>query len=403
MLKSSAFSQFPQAQAEYRDARRRGDRLVLAYVGVAALWILLSDRAVEWLIADATVRAAVGTVKGWLFVAVTATLLLALLRRWTAAQLAQRERELANRHLLEVIAENSSDAIVAKDREGRFLFCNPAALRWLGKEADEMIGRDNHDLFPAEQAQALQALDRAILADARTRSCEMELDTAQGRRVFLTTRGPLRGADGNTAGVFGISRDITGRKRAEEALQDREHKLRAIVTHSPSCLSLKDREGRYALANPNLQRALGRTEDDIVGRTDAELYPPDVAAALRANDELVLRTLQRHTLEETVPVGGQPRVFMSHMFPVLDGVGRARYVCRIALDVTERRRAEQALTARNEELERFNRVMVGRELEMIELKRQVNALSRALGRQPPYPLAFDRDDAAALPPAAGDR
>jgi PAS domain S-box-containing protein len=375
----------------YRQARLRGDRLVQAYVVAATLWILLSDRAVDKLVADPAWHAIVDTGKGWLFVLVTALLLHQRLRRWTAALRALRERELKDRHLLEAIAQNSSDAITAKDREGRYLFCNPAALRWLGREAGEVLGRDDSATFPATQVQALTALDRSIVADGQTRTQELQLDTALGRRVFQTTRGALRDGSGAVIGVFGISRDITERKCAEQGLREREHKLQALVTHSPSALSLKDREGRYVLANPKLQRLLQRSEADIVGRTDFELFPAEAAAAFRANDELVLRTLQRHSVEEKVSVAGQPRLFMAHVFPVPDDEGTVRYVCRIALDITERRGAEQALKAHNEELERFNRVMVGRELDMIELKRQVNALSQALGRQPPYPLAFDED------------
>jgi PAS domain S-box-containing protein len=377
----------------YHQARLRGDRLVLAYIAAATLWILLSDRAVDWLVADPAWHAIVDTGKGWLFVLVTALLLHQQLRRWTAALRALRERELKDRHLLEAIAQNSSDAITAKDREGRYLFCNPAALRWLGREAGEVLGRDDNEsaTFPAAQVQVLTAMDRSIVADEQTRTQEVELDTALGRRVFQTTRGALRDGSGAVIGVFGISRDITERKRTEQGLREREHKLQALVTHSPSALSLKDREGRYVLANPNLQRLLQRSEADIVGRTDFELFPAETAAAFRANDELVLRTLQRHSVEETVPVDGQPRLFMAYVFPVPDDEGTVRHVCRIALDITERRDAEQALKAHNEELERFNRVMVGRELDMIELKRQVNALSQALGHPPPYPLAFDED------------
>jgi PAS domain S-box-containing protein len=367
----------------------RGDALVLGYVVAAALWIALSDRALDALIADARLHAALSLAKGWLFVLVTALLLLVQLRRWTAALQAMRERELADRHLLEAIAQSSEDAITAKDREGRYLFCNPAALRWVGKQADEMLGRDDLGVFPAAQAEKIRALDRSVMADGQTRVHELEADTAHGRRVFLSTRGPLRAADGSISGVFGISRDITERKRAEEVLLDREHKLNAIVRFSPSALSLKDREGRYVLANPNLQRILHRAEADIVGRNDFELFPAEAAAVFRANDERVFATQERHTVEEAAPVDGQQRLFMSHMFPVLDGVGVARYVCRISLDITERKRAEQALTARNEELERFNRAMVGRELDMIELKRQVNTLSQELGRPAPYVLASE--------------
>jgi PAS domain S-box-containing protein len=57
-------------------------------------------------------------------------------------------------------------------------------------------------------------------------------------------------------------------------------------------------------------------------------------------------------------------------------------------DITERRAAEAEIKARNAELERFNRATVGRELDMLEMKKAINALSRELGREPPYPLAF---------------
>lgn len=394
--------QTPEASptdAGYRQARRRADRLVLAYVVLSLLWIPVTDRAVEVLIDDPSLRALAATAKGWVFVAVTAALLHGLLRRWTAAMQALRRRELADRHLLEAIADHSSDAISAKDRAGRYLFANPAARHWLGRDAGALIGRDDEGIFPPEQVERLNAVDRAILADGQTRTRELQLDTALGRRVFLSTRGALRDAAGAVVGVFGISRDITERQQAEETLRDREHKLRAIVVHSPSALSLKDREGRYVLANPNMQRLLRRDEEGILGRTDAQLFPAEVAAELRANDARVLDSLEHHAVEETLPVDGEPRWFMSHLFPVLDDAGAALYVGRIALDVTERRHAEEALRARNEELERFNRAMVGRELDMIELKRQVNALSQALGRPAPYPLQFDAPgDAAAAGP-----
>lgn len=92
---------------------------------------------------------------------------------------------------------------------------------------------------------------------------------------------------------------------------------------------------------------------------------------------------------------GVPRIYMSHMFPVPDDTGRAEYVCRIALDITDRKKAEEELRNRLEELERFDRAAVGRELQMIELKRQVNALSVELGRTPPYDLGFAVDSGKA--------
>ena len=124
-------------------------------------------------------------------------------------------------------------------------------------------------------------------------------------------------------------------------MRDREFQLSAIVNQSPSALSLKTPDGHYALANPNLQKILHLPEAQIVGKTDAELFPEETACAFRANDAMVLRSGARHSIEEWIPVNGVPRLFMSHMFPVPDEQGVVRFICRISLDITDRKLAEQ--------------------------------------------------------------
>ncbi len=91
-------------------------------------------------------------------------------------------------------------------------------------------------------------------------------------------------------GLFGISRDVTTFKQAQAALLDRDFKLSAIVNYSPAILSLKDMRGRYVLANPNLQRIHYLTEDGILGKTDFDLYPEEIANNLSKNDSMILET-----------------------------------------------------------------------------------------------------------------
>ncbi|HET6718679.1 MAG TPA: response regulator, partial [Rhodocyclaceae bacterium] len=158
-------------------------------------------------------------------------------------------------------------------------------------------------------------------------------------------------------------------------MRDREFKLSAIVNHSPSMLSLKHPDGRYALANPNLQRIHHCGEDQIVGKTDFDLYPEEVARIYRANDELVLRTRNRHSIEEIVPVEGQARTFLSYIFPVLDAAGAACFICRISIDITARKQTEQALDNHREHLE----VMVAaRTIELSRAENEQRRLNRAL-------------------------
>ena len=139
------------------------------------------------------------------------------------------------------------------------------------------------------------------------------------------------------------SRDMSPQQCDAAKRRDREFQLTAIVGHSPSTLSLKTTDGHYELANPNLQQILHLPEAQIVGKTDADLFPEETATALRVNDERVLRSGTRLAIEEWIPVDGVPRLFMSHMFPVPDENGVARFICRISLDIHDRKLAETAL------------------------------------------------------------
>jgi diguanylate cyclase (GGDEF)-like protein/PAS domain S-box-containing protein len=142
-------------------------------------------------------------------------------------------------------------------------------------------------------------------------------------------------------------------KLTKAVLRDREFQLEAIVGYSPSALSLKTTDGRYALANPNLQRIHHLSEEQIIGKTDFDLYPENIARVFKANDEIVLRTLGRHSIEEFVPVDGKLRNYMSHMFPVFDESGAASFICRISLDITDSKSAAIALKASEERMRLF--------------------------------------------------
>ena len=128
-------------------------------------------------------------------------------------------------------------------------------------------------------------------------------------------------------------------------LDETRRRLDAIIGQSPSALSLKDLDGRYVCVNGNVERLLQRPAAGILGRTDSELYLPDTARVFREHDRQVLETRRRHSVEESVVVDGEPRLYISHMFPVPDAHGEPALVCRIALDITETRRAQDALVA----------------------------------------------------------
>src|SRR5262249_25195448 len=138
------------------------------------------------------------------------------------ARVAQRTAELAQeRHLLHSLIESVPDRIYFKDRESRFIRVNQAVANWVGLDnPTQMLGKTDFDLFAPEHARSAYVDEQEILRTGQPLVAKEEKETwSDGRVTWVsTTKMPLRDPFGNIIGTFGISRDITLRKRAEEEL-----------------------------------------------------------------------------------------------------------------------------------------------------------------------------------------
>ena len=143
---------------------------------------------------------------------------------------------------------------------------------------------------------------------------------------------------------------------------------------------VKDMQSRILMCNPALEQVVGKPAAEIIGRTDSEYYEDAaIGQALRENDLRVLETGRSQTMEETVKTQEGYRVFLSSKAPYRNESGDIIGIVGISHDITERKQAEEKLQASNEELRRFNKAMVGRELRMVELKNEINELCRQAG------------------------
>lgn len=318
---------------------------------------------------------------------------------------AQREQIQALR-LLEAIAGSSTDAIYAKDTDGRYLLFNHEAARVTGHPADRVIGHDDSLLFPPGEARQIRENDLAAMNAPECRTFEERLSTVDGETVYLSTKGPLRDADGRLLGLFGIARDITALKRAELALRaERDLNQRYLDTVQTLMVAL-DTEGRITMVNRFGCELLAHAESELLGQpwTD-HLRPEDRPAVAALRDRVLGGDIDGF---EEAEYSLRDRLGRLHRIAwrntaLTDDAGRIVGLLASGEDVTERRRAEEELhrqaselSARNAELERFNRAMIGRELDLIELKRRINALSVELGRSAPF-------DLGSIDQAGGDR
>jgi PAS domain S-box-containing protein len=311
-------------------------------------------------------------------------------------QKSQAER-LRALNLLAAIADSSNDAIFAKDLDGRFILFNRAAAEFTGKAAEEVLGKDEYAIFPAELAEKLMEIGRNVLAENHIHTQEEVLDTPGGERICLTTKGPLRDTHHRVIGLFGICRDITERKRAEIARIESDSRFRALVEQSLAGIYIIQDE-RFRYINPAFAAIFGyHTPKALIDRVlVADLISPEDREAVREN---IRRLIEGEVDSVTQYCFGALRRDGSSLYVeahgrVIDYQGRPA-VIGLILDISARKAAEEALRRQTEalsrhaaELERFNRATVGRELDMIALKQQVNTLSSRLGQEPPYTLDF---------------
>ena len=400
---SANMSEAPDKHAESPDKSNPVFFVVLLYAILGWLWILLSDQVIVTLFQDPEQIVRAGMVKGWIFVGITTLLFYALIRRQVAQLQAAHRHEIqlhldqqGSLRLLAAIARASRDAIFAKDLSGKYTLFNEAACADANMSIDQVLGHDDTEVFPV-QAEFLQSGDRQVIAEGEVKTVELTLDTAQrGLRTFLVTKGPLRDGEGKVTGIFGLSSDITERKLAEEELRENEARFRALVEQSAVGIYIIQ-DTRFQYVNPHLARlaGYGSPAEMIASAKIVDLVAPE------QRDFIIERMQQRMAgddAESHYEVAGLRRdgsrmeldlygnLLMYRNRPAMIG---------FVIDITDRKRTERQLTQRNEELERFNQAMVGRELVMIEMKRDINRLSRQLGLEAPYDLGFlDETDAS---------
>ena len=158
-------------------------------------------------------------------------------------------------------------------------------------------------------------------------------------RVIELMRTPVEGG-----GVVGIATDITDRKRAEEELAEKEAQLRAFIENAPAYIYMKDLEGRYVLVNKHVEAALNRPKSDIIGKTNADFYPASLARKYDEHDQHIVATGEADAQELDITIAdGTTRPHLIVKFPIFDAGGNISGVGSYATDITDRKRAEEAL------------------------------------------------------------
>jgi PAS domain S-box-containing protein len=260
--------------------------------------------------------------------------------------ISERERAEAQYRLL---AENTEDLISVHDAQENRTYISPSFYRVTGWTPEEVAGSSWDERLHPDDLEAIKASRAANLAGQST-AIEHRIRCRDGTWIWVEARSkPIPGPDGRVSRLLISAREITQRKRAEEALQESERLRRLILDTIPDPAWMKGVDGRYVTVNRAWCELLGIPMDRAVGSYDLEVFPPEVGLRFRQEEQGALLGGRAICLEQLVPGrDGSLRHYETNISPATDDTGVAYATIGIARDITARRAAEAALRAREE-------------------------------------------------------
>lgn len=236
--------------------------------------------------------------------------------------------------------------------ERRFSDVNDALLNALGYSRGDVIGKTAEEisLFVSSDQQAIVA-DK-LQREGRIMGFEMQVRRKDGEVLDGLFSGEVISSQGRQY-LLTVMIDITERKKAENLLKFRESSLSSIIENQPGLVWLKDADGRFLVVNNAFARSCGLLRPDrLVGKTDLEVWPEELARMYRADDAKVISSGKSLMTEELILDAGEHKWFETFKTPIFDARGTVIGTTGYSRDITERRRIAEELRNANEGLER---------------------------------------------------
>ena len=257
-------------------------------------------------------------------------------------------------HLLERVIEGTADLVFVKDRQGRYQLVNSATARILGRPKVEVLGKEDTELLPLEQAIALQKVDRAVIETGRSQTLEEPILAAGEIRIFFTSKDPYRDAEGNIVGVIGVSRDITERMRAEAVQRQLLKDLSDVkfALDQAAILVMTDCRGVITDVNDQFCQISQYSRAELIGQThrivNSGYHPQSFFQQLWAT--ITRGDVWQGEIKNRAKDGTSYWVDTT-IVPFLDESGKPFQYLAIRFDITTRKQAEAQLRRSIQRLE----------------------------------------------------
>ncbi len=260
------------------------------------------------------------------------------------AEKAVQENEERYRELF----ENANDIIYTHDLLGNFTSLNRSGEIITGYSREETVTMNVADVIAPEYLEIARSKTASKAVGEKPTVYELEIITKEGQRVRLEVSTRLIYREGKPVGVQGIARDLTERKRSEEALRESQAFFNSFMDNSPAVAFMKDDQGRYVYVNKPFERLFGKPLEFLKGKRSFDWLPTEFAQRTHDHDLKVLASGVSEEILETVQINDGPaNQWLVFKFPTTDAAGK-KYVGGVGVDVSARRQAEEALAQQAE-------------------------------------------------------
>ncbi|MEG4488350.1 PAS domain S-box protein [Microcoleus sp. D2_18a_B4] len=254
------------------------------------------------------------------------------------------------------LIEATAQIIWIANAEGELAGEQPTLCAFTGQTFDDYkVGGGLNAIHPDDRSSIATAWSTAV-ANRSFYEVEFRMRRYDGEYRYMSCRGvPILNADGSIREWIGANTDITDRQQAEEALREQQAALRdrnvllsSILESTPDIIVVKDREGRYVALNSEVAKSFyGRSIEEIIGKDDSELLPPEAAVAIMAKDRQIMEAAITETYEEEVFNGKENTSFLTTKAPWRDAQGNILGLIAIARNINDRKQMEAELRDRN--------------------------------------------------------
>jgi sigma-B regulation protein RsbU (phosphoserine phosphatase) len=295
-----------------------------------------------------------------------------------AAEMALLEAEARYREVFDHLTEG----IFRTTPEGRYLMANRALARLYGYSSPEELIRsitnigDTLYVQPGRREEFMRLMEQHEVLT----NFESAVFRRDGRIIWISENcRAVRDGSGKLLYYEGTVRDITERRLAEERLRNSEALYHSLVETIPQNIFRKDLHGRFTFANQQFCRTVGLPLEAILGKTDYDLFPPELASKYQRDDARVLATGQPLKLvEEHVTPAGQKMIVQVIKTPLRGAHNQITGLQGIFWDITQERLAEQRIREANEELARSQSELRRKNQQMAEELQMAREIQLAL-------------------------